>query len=99
MTRLFLKGSHYAVLGFDITSKDSFNEIKEYHYNLVKDMLNDDKLIYLVANKIDALKYQVTENESIFYAKEKNIKYFRVSAKTGEGVNDLFENIANSLIQ
>ena len=100
LNKHFIKDSHCAILGYDITREDSFSEIKEYHYNNDKSILKNDALIYLVANKIDMYQDQrVPENEAINYAKEKNIKYFRISAKTREGINDLFEDIAISLIQ
>ena len=96
---IFIKDSHCAILGYDITNKRSFKEIENYHYNKVKKILGDEPLIYLVANKIDLIgEEEVSEKEAIDYAKEKGIKYFRVSAKTGEGVNELLEDIANSLI-
>ena len=96
---IFIKDSHCAILGYDITNKRSFKEIENYHYNKVKNILGDEPLIYLVANKIDLIgEEEVSEKEAIDYAKEKGIKYFRVSAKTGEGVNELLEDIANSLI-
>ena len=99
INRIFIKDSHCAILGYDITNKSSFKEIKNYHYNKVKNILGDESLIYLVANKIDLIdKVEVSEKEAIDYAKEKGIKYFRVSAKTGEGVNELLEDISNSLI-
>ena len=99
INKIFIKDSHYAILGYDITNKSSFKEIENYHYNKVKNILGDEPLIYLVANKIDLIgKEEVSEKEAIDYAKEKGIKYFRVSAKTGEGVNELLEDIANSLI-
>ena len=96
---IFIKDSHCAILGYDITNKRSFKEIENYHYNKVQKILGDESLIYLVANKIDLIgEEEVSEKEAIDYAKEKGIKYFRVSAKTGEGVNELLEDIANSLI-
>jgi Ras-related protein Rab-6A len=96
---IFIKDSHCAILGYDITNKSSFKEIENYHYNKVKKILGDEPLIYLVANKIDLIgEEEVSEKEAIDYAKEKGIKYFRVSAKTGEGVNKLLVDISNSLI-
>ena len=81
-------------------SQRSLNEIKNYHYINIKKILDYEPLIYLVANKIDLIEeVKVSEKEAIDFATEKGIKYFKVSAKTGEGVNELFEDIANSLIK
>ena len=100
LQNLFFKGSHCVILGYDITNKNSFDEIKNYHYNNVKNILGDEPLIYLVANKIDLIeKEQVTEEEAINFAKKIGIKYFGVSAKTGEGIDELLEDITNSLIK
>ncbi len=99
MNNLFIKHSRCVILGYDITDKRSFKEIENYHYNNVKNILGDEPLIYLVANKIDLIdKVEVSEEEAIEYAKEKGIKYYRVSAKKGEGIDELFEDIVNSLI-
>ena len=95
----FIKGSHCIILGYDISRARSLYDIKEYWYNKAKNIVGDDSLIYLVANKIDLIEnINESEKEGINYAKEKDIKYFKVSCKTGEGVNELFEDIANSLI-
>ena len=99
LNKNLFKDSHCIILGYDITDKRSFNEIKEYHYNTVRDFGSNDSLIYLVANKIDLfLQDEVSEEEVIDNSREKGIKYFRVTACTGEGVNELFEDIVNSLI-
>ena len=99
MNKLFIKNFHCIILGYDITNKHSFDEIKKYHYNNIKDILGDESLIYLVANKIDLYKNEkVPEEEAKDYAKEKGIKFFKVSAYTGEGVHNLFEDIIYSLL-
>ena len=99
LLKYFINDSHCVILGYDITNKRSFNEIKNYHYNNVKNLLGDDLLIYLVANKIDLFEYeQVSEKEAIGYAKEKGIKYFRISCETGEGIKELLKDIVDSLI-
>jgi len=61
LVKIFIKGSHCVILGSDITNKYSFEEIN-YHYNNAKNILDDEPLIYLVANKIDLYsKHEVSE--------------------------------------
>ena len=98
------KGCHCFILGYDITDKDSFKDIKNTFYNLIFNNLGSNPiknpLIYLVANKIDLQdRIQVPDEEAISFANEKQIPYFKVSAKTGEGVDNLINHIVNSLIK
>ena len=51
--KIFFKDSHCIILGYDIINKYSFNAIKTYFYDNVKNILGENSLIYLVDNKID----------------------------------------------
>ena len=99
MSLKFIKGSHCIVLGYDITDRRSFESIKNY-YKEIKNRAGDYPIIYLVGNKIDLVERRViSEEEGVSLAKELNIKYFGVSAKTGEGVNIFVEDMVNSIIK
>ena len=94
----YIKRSHCIILGYDITSRKTFESIVNIHYNTVRSIVGDFALIYLVANKIDLYEEaQVSEEEGRSYAKEKNIKFYQISCKTGEGIDILLEDIVNSL--
>ena len=98
LTKIFYKDAHCIILGYDITHKYTFDSIKNYYYIKIKETVVDNPLIYIIANKIDLLgKEQASDEEAISFAKENNIKYFRVSAKTREGIDILVYDIANSL--
>ena len=56
-------------------------------------------LMYLVGNKIDKPDRVVSDEEGKSLANDLNMKYFGVSAKTGENVDILFDDIVNSLIK
>ena len=98
-TKLLFKDTDCFIIGFDITMRSSFNEV-EYFYKLIKEQRENIPLLYLVGNKSDLFeKRNVSEEEAEEYDKEKKIKYFEVSAKTGDNVDALINDIANSLIQ
>ena len=98
LTKIFYKNAHCIILGFDYTSRFSFQEIKEYYYQEVKKELGDFPLIYLVGNKIDLWEhFEIEEKDPISYANKVNIKYFGISAKTGFGVKELLDDISHSL--
>ncbi len=97
------KGFHCFILGYDITNRKSFEDIKNDFYNSIFENLGNqikNPLIYLVANKIDLQdRIQVTDEEAKSFANEKKIPFFKVSAKTGEGVDILKNHIVKSLIK
>ena len=97
----YVKGSHCIILGYDITNKESFESIRDFWYNYVKENIAGDlPLIYLVGNKIDKIEERViSDEEGKSLANDLNMKYFGVSAKTGENVDILFDDIVNSLIK
>ena len=79
----YVKGSHCIILGYDVTYRQSFEEIRKYWYNFVmKNKDGDSPLIYLVGNKIDKPDRIVSDEEGKSLANDLNMKYFGVSAKT-----------------
>ena len=95
----YVKGSDCIILGYDVTDRKSFEEIRKYWYNFVmKNKDGNSPLMYLVGNKIDKPDRVVSDEEGKSFANDLNMKYFGVSAKTGENVDILFNDIVNSLI-
>ena len=97
----YVKGSHCIILGYDVTNRKSFESIRDSWYNYVKENIAGDlPLMYLVGNKIDLIEERVvSDEEGKSLANDLNMKYFGVSAKTGENVDILFNDIVNSLIK
>ena len=101
LSRSYYRKSHAAIVVFDINEEKSFqalgNWINFYRENkepLMKDML------YLVGNKIDIGNNVISDKEAKKYLKENNLKkYFKTSAKSGDNVDKLFEEIAKDLIE
>ena len=53
-----------------------------------------------VGNKIDLSdKREISTEEARAHFEEKGVPYFETSAKTGEGVNELFDAVGRTLIQ
>jgi len=100
---LYMKDSNCIILGYDVTDRESFESIKGLYgwYNIIKDNIDiNNVLIYLIGNKIDLVeKRVVSDEEGKSLANDLNMKYFGVSAKTGEGVDILFDDIVNSLLK
>ena len=99
LIKIFIKDSDCIVLGFDITHKRSFDEIKEFFLPYVKNN-SKVKLIYIIGNKIDLYEErQVSKKEAIDFSKENNLRYFETSCKTGEGIKNFIEDLSNEIIK
>ena len=83
------------IFGFDVSDKETFLSIKKYWYPQSKYFPNA-KLAYLIGNKIDR-KREVLKEEAKNFAEEKNLRYFETSCKTGEGVQEFFNDLVNEI--
>ena len=88
------------VLGFSVTNKSDLMDIKNSFYPKVKEYPNI-KLIYLVGNKIDVEdeERKVDKEEALSFAKENNLRYFEISCKTGEGVQEFYNDLINEIVK
>lgn len=54
----------------------------------------DDAVLALAGNKCDLPDHEVDRAEAEEFARENNLFYMETSAKTGENIKELFEEIA-----
>ena len=97
---MFYKNVKAAVLVYDITDKKSFDEIKNFWYGQVTQNCDNKKLILAIAaNKCDLYEQrQVEDEEGEKYAKIIGAFFTETSAKNADGISNLFENLANKLL-
>ena len=95
LTTMFYKDANAAVMVYDVTRADSFEEIKNYWSNQIKDNSPENIILAIAANKSDLIEQEtVDEGEARNFAKELNAIFVTTSAKSSEGINSLFEEIA-----
>ena len=95
LTAMFYKDANAAVMVYDVTRKDSFEEVKNYWMNQIKDNSPENIILAIAANKSDLIEHEAVDEESARnYAKENNCIFMTTSAKNSEGINGLFEEIA-----
>ena len=99
LTKFFFKDADSIILGYDVTNRDSFDNIKTFWFDYVKDFSNAN-LLYLLGNKIDLKeRISVSSSEARNYCKEKNIRYFEISCLTAVGIQEFLDDLTNELIK
>ena len=85
------------VLVFDVTNKQSFDNLDDWIAIIRKNFLNP--IVILCGNKtdIDIEEWQVGRREIERLAIHENLKYFEISAKNMEGINDGFTYLVNKI--
>ena len=99
MAKLFYKDAKIILFVYDITSLNSFNELKNYWISQVKENCEPNILFGVVANKSDLYNIQqVPKEEGQKLADEIGAIFQTTSAKSGMGINNLFNNIARKYL-
>ena len=97
ITRAYYKNSVCALVVYDISSRDSFNNVTSW----IEDCKNQSpKTIFmvLVGNKCDLEdKRQVSYEEGKELADKNELLFFESSAKDGINVDEIFENSAKEI--
>ena len=101
MTNLYYRDAQVAILTYDITNESSFNSIEFWIKELRYKVENENMILCLVGNKCDVNinERKIMTNKGKNYANENNMIFYETSAKTCEGVKDLFVTIANKVYE
>ena len=96
----FILNKNCFIFVFDITDKSSFDDVKNKYYSSAKSL--DIKIKHfwvLVGNKSDLrYKRKVSYEAANSFANEKNMKYFEVSVKSGDNMENLFNYVHSNLL-
>ena len=100
LTKMFYKDAVAAILVYDITRKKSFEELSNYWAKQIEESSASKNIIIgIAANKSDLLENEeVEESEGRKLAEQLNAIFKMTSAKNQIGINDLFEAIANKIV-
>ena len=94
LTKYFYKGAKMALLVYDITRKESFDNIKSFWYDQIKEFGDEGVILGIVGNKCDMYDEEaVPEQEAREYAKSIGAIFQLTSAQNNSGINELFKNI------
>lgn len=92
LNRFFMKDALFAIFVYDPFNKDSFDNL-EWYISTMKEIGLKNCLYVVAENKTDRKDRvkEVSEEEGKEYARQNKAIFRAVSAKTGEGIEDLFK--------
>lgn len=97
MAPMYYRNANCALVAYDITQESSLDRAKSWIQELQK-QASADIVVALVGNKLDLeAERKVSTKEAKEYADELGLIFKEISAKTGEGIKDVFHSIASKL--
>ena len=84
LTKIFMKEAKIVIFVYDITKKETFDELN-YWFKSTKDIISNDAVMGVVGNKSDLfLKEEITEEQGQKLAEEHGYEFSLTSAKLPE---------------
>ena len=97
---IFYKEAYVCIMVYDITKPQSFESIKNYWYNTVKENSFDDIIFGIAGNKIDLYEEEkVDQNVVNEYCESINALFKTTSARQNTCVDDIFKELGKRFIQ
>ena len=98
ITRQYFKNSNGVFIVFDLTNKDTIKRLNVWMKD-INDNITNDFFVFLIGNKVDIKDRDISiSEEAKQFANNQKINYYEVSAKTGSGIYNVFEKMANKLV-
>ncbi|KAJ0405876.1 hypothetical protein P43SY_001608 [Pythium insidiosum] len=97
MAPMYYRNAKAAILVFDLQNDATFEKIKEWLQDL-RHHVGDDIVLAVVGNKCDcasSFNFALAQQ----FAQEIGAMVFRTSAKTGDGVANLFDSVGEALLR
>ena len=99
LTRIFFQGAKLAILVYDITRKESFENLKNVWLKELREHADKNVVLGVAGNKSDLYeKEEVPEQEAREYAKSIGAIFCLTSAQSNSGINELFEEMGKKFL-
>ena len=98
VNKIFIKNAQIALIVYDITNKDSFNNLN-FWLKEINDNNSKKAICCVLSNKTDLYENQVVDSEEgKNFADEKKISFFETSAKDYESIENVFIQLSKFYI-
>lgn len=99
---MYYRNANAALVVYDVTQPDSLSKAQSWVQELQNKVGDEELVIYLVGNKVDIVEAdesarKIETEEGAEYAQAQKLLFKEVSAKTGAGVKDIFQEIGEQL--
>ena len=99
LTKFFYRDAAVAILVYDVTQKESFENMKGYWFQQLQEFGSKDLILGVAGNKCDMYeKEEVNENDAKQFAESIGAFFQITSAKNNTGIQDLFMDAANRFV-
>ena len=93
ITKSYYTKAKVIIFTFDLTSFESFKQLKSW-INESKEKTKSNIELVLAGNKSDLIdKRKVNKEDIEKFSEDNKIPYFEISAKTGKGIQEMFDTI------
>ncbi len=94
LNTIFLKGANIVLMVYDITNKQSFEELRNFWYQMVVEKVNGKFILGIAGNKSDLYESsQVTLEEGQNYAKSVNAIFSETTAINLNSIQELINSL------
>eukprot|EP00831_Metopus_contortus_P053374 TRINITY_DN4483_c0_g1_i1.p1 TRINITY_DN4483_c0_g1~~TRINITY_DN4483_c0_g1_i1.p1 ORF type:complete len:153 (+),score=17.08 TRINITY_DN4483_c0_g1_i1:171-629(+) len=91
------KGASGVIIVFDITNRESFDQIDTF-YNEAQESVVSCHFLIVGTHSDLAHERKVSAEEALFKANQYGMRYIEVSSKTGQGVSQAFEILNSDIL-
>ena len=99
LAKNYFHGCNGFILVYDITNKKSFDQLKGW-MNDAKEKMDSGAKMIVVGNKKDCVNERVIETDVLKeFGEKNNVMTMEVSAKTNEGINEIFNTMVQELVK
>ena len=99
LTKFFYKDAAVCILVYDITRKETFDNLKNFWYTQLKENSGSNVVLGVAGNKCDLYESEdVKESEARQFAEEIGAIFELTSAQNNTGINELFFDVGNKYL-
>ena len=100
INNIFYQDAYICIMVYDITNRKTFENLKEYWYNAVKEGGSEGIIFHVAGNKIDLFEdEEVDRNQVKEYCESIDAEYNFISATENTYIDELFKTLGEKFLK